>query len=275
MANILENRNIDLNSQEWRDLIFEGKNKEYGAYELRKNSPKRHIRALIIVLSCVILLFALPALIKTVMPEKKINEEYGVTKMVNLDPLDQLKEEQIIRQPEAPPPPELKSTIKFTPPVIKKDEDVRDEDEMKTQQELTDTKVDISTQDIKGKEDGTGVDIADLDKIIVAEKEQIFTHVEQSPQFPGGDKELFAYLNNNLKYPTIAQEQGVQGQVVLRFVVGKNGEVTDITVVRSLDPRCDQEAIRVVKAMPRWIPGKNNGNPVMVYYNLPVRFTLK
>jgi len=274
----MANKNIDLNSQEWRDMIFEGKNKQYGAYELRKSSSKRHIRALIIVVSAVIIIAFLPMLIEAVMPEKTIDDEYGKTILAKIDIMDQVKEEQIIRQPDAPPPPELKATIKFTPPVIKKDEEVRDEDAMKTQDELRDTKLAISVADVEGKTDGTGVDIADLpsNKVVVAaEKEQVFTHVEQMPSFPGGEKEMLSFLSKNIKYPVIAQEQGIQGMVVLRFVVGKSGEVSDVTVLRSLDPSCDKEAIRVVKSMPRWIPGKQNGNPVLVYYTLPVRFTLQ
>ena len=272
----MANRNIDLNSKEWRDLVFEGKNKEYGAYELRQNSTKRHVRALIIVASLAILAFLLPTLIDTVMP-KKSDTEIGPVVMTKLDPLDQVKEEQIIKQPEAPPPPELKASIRFTPPVVKKDEDVRDEDEMKTQQELTDTKVAISVADVEGKTDGTGVDIADLpnNKVIEPVKEEIFHHVEQMPEFPGGERELMAYLAKNIKYPVIAQEQGIQGQVVLRFVVGKNGDVSDVIVQRSLDPSCDKEAIRVVKSMPKWRPGRQNGNAVLVYYTLPVRFKLQ
>ena len=272
----MASRNIDLNSQEWRDLIFEGKNKKYGAYYLRRTSTKRHVKAIIIVAVFAVVAFSLPKLIETVMP-KHVDDEIGPVIMTQLNPLDQVKEEQIIRQPEAPPPPELKSTIKFTPPVVKKDEEVRDEDEMKTQQELTETKVQISVADVKGKDDGSGVDIADLpdNKVIVAAKEEIFTHVEQMPQYPGGDKEMMAYLSRNIKYPVIAQEQGIQGTVVLRFVVGKSGEVTDVTVMRSLDPSCDKEAIRVVKSMPKWVPGKQNGNPVLVYYTLPVRFKLQ
>jgi len=271
----MANKNIDLNSQEWRDLIFEGKNKEYGAYELRQTSSKRHIRAMIIVAVFTVIAFSLPTLIETVMQNIRTGDEIGPVIMTQFDPLEQVKDEQKIVQPEAPPPPELKTSIKFTPPVIKKDEEVKDE-EIKTQQELADSKAAISVADVQGKDDGSGIDIADLadNKMIVAEKEQIFTIVEQMPQFPGGEKEMMAFLSKNLKYPVIAQEQGIQGTVFLRFVVGKNGEVSEVTVQRSLDPNCDKEAIRVVKSMPRFIPGKQNGNPVLVYFNLPVRFKI-
>ena len=267
----MANRNIDLNSKEWRDLIFEGKNKEYGAYELRQTATKRHIRAMIIITVFAIVAVLLPKLIETVMPSG-MKEEIGPVIMTQFDPIEQPKDDNI-KPPEAPPPPELKSSIKFTPPVIRRDEDVRDEDEMKTQQELTETKITISVATVDGKDDGTGIDIADAGKVVAAE-EKIFDIVEQMPSFPGGDREMMAYLSNNLKYPVIAQEQNIQGQVIIRFVVGKNGEVKDVTVMRSLDPSCDKEAIRVVKSMPKWIPGKQNGNPVLVYYTLPVRFKL-
>ncbi len=106
------------------------------------------------------------------------------------------------------------------------------------------------------------------------ESDQVFTHAEQMPQFPGGETEMMSFLSQNIKYPEEAQKQGIQGAVILRFIIGKNGEVSDVTVLRSLDPSCDKEAIRVVKSM-KWIPGKQNGNPVNVYYNMPVRFRLQ
>ncbi len=274
----MASRDIDLNSQEWRDLVFEGKNKSYGSYYLRKTSTKRHIRSMLIVTVFAIGVFLIPKLIKSVLPEKTVEEEIGPVVMTQLDPLDQkVKEENLIKQLEAvPPPPILKTTIKFTPPVIKKDEEVNEDDQMKTQDELKDSKAAISVADVKGASDGTGVDIADIpdNKVIVQAKEEIFSHVEQMPQYPGGDKEMMSYLAKNIKYPVIAQEQGIQGTVVLRFVVGKDGTVSDVIVQRSLDPSCDKEAIRVVKSMPRWVPGKQNGNPVLVYYTLPVRFKL-
>ncbi|SHG03047.1 energy transducer TonB [Dysgonomonas macrotermitis] len=94
------------------------------------------------------------------------------------------------------------------------------------------------------------------------------------PQFPGGDQELMKFISNNLKYPVIAQENGIQGRVTLRFVVKKDGSIADIQIIRGLDPSCDKEAMRVVKAMPRWIPGKQNGQTADISYVLPVNFRL-
>ena len=117
-------------------------------------------------------------------------------------------------EPVAPPPPALKSSIKFTAPVIKKDEEVRDEDEIKSQTELTETKVAISIADVKGNDEANGKDIADLKQVVTqapVEEEKVFDMVEQMPTFPGGAGELMKYIADHLKYPTIAQENGVQG----------------------------------------------------------------
>ena len=270
-------RDIDLTSQAWCDLVFVGKNQKYGAYYLRKTSTKRHITALLIVLAVGCLALALPFVLKMVVPEKTVDVALGPIELSNLDNLNQKPPDQnTIKQLEAPPPPLLKATIKFTPPVIKKDEEVREEEQMKTQEELTDTKAAISVATVEGVTEG-GVDIADLrdNKVVVqAEKEQIFEHVEQMPEYPGGQGELMKYLSDKIRYPQLAQEQGIQGQVILRFVVGRDGSVSDVKVVRSLDPSCDKEAVRVVQSMPKWVPGKQNGNPVLVYFTLPVRFKL-
>ena len=106
-------------------------------------------------------------------------------------------------------------------------------------------------------------------------REEIFTHVDEMPRFPGGEKEMMNFLSRNIKYPVEAQKQGVQGTVVLRFVVDKIGKVSDVSIMRSLSPETDEEAIRVVNAMPVWTPGKQNGEAVAVYYTLPVRFKLQ
>lgn len=171
----------------------------------------------------------------------------------------------------------MKSSIKFTAPVIKKDEEVSDEEELKSQDELTQSKVNISIADVKGNDEEHGQDIADFREVIaepVVEEEKPYEAVEQMPTFPGGETELMKFIRDNLKYPVIAQENGIQGRVILRFVVSKTGTIDNVTVLRSLDPTCDKEAIRVVKSMPKWIPGKQNGNNVPVYFTLPVVFKL-
>jgi len=172
------------------------------------------------------------------------------------------------------PPPALKSSIKFVAPVIAKDEEVKEE--FKSQEQLTNTKVAISIADVKGN-DEKGKDIADIKQAVtqVEEPDHVYQVIEQMPQYPGGESELMSYIAKNLKYPVIAQENGIQGKVVLRFVVSKSGVVDKIEVVRSLDPACDKEAVRVVKTLQRWIPGKQNGVNVSVYYTLPIAFKLE
>ena len=104
---------------------------------------------------------------------------------------------------------------------------------------------------------------------------KVYDIVEQMPSFPGGPAELMKWLGSHVQYPAIAQENGVQGRVIVAFVVEKDGSVTDVTVVRSVDPSLDKEAARVVRQMPKWIPGKQNGAAVRVKYNVPVTFKLQ
>lgn len=107
------------------------------------------------------------------------------------------------------------------------------------------------------------------------EEEEIFQIVETPPSFPGGFAECLKFLQKNIKYPNISQENGVQGKVIIQFVVNSDGTVVDPVVVRSVDPYLDKEALRVVKAMPKWSPGKQRGKPVRVRFTLPVQFKLQ
>ena len=271
-------KDINLNSEAWCDLIFEGKNQSYGAYYLRKSSDKRHIRAMFIVLIFLVGVIFLPGLIKSVIPEKAIEIESGPVSLSDLDIKEDIPEENKIHEVEAPPPPELKATVKMTELVVTADENVKEDDMMKTQEELTETKAAISIADIAGATDGTGVDIADLveHKVVVAEvKEQVYDYVEQMPQYPGGDNEFLKFVQSNLTYPMIAQEQGISGTVRLRFVVEKDGSIGEIKVDRSLDRNCDNEAMKAVRKSQKWIPGKQNGRAVAVWYSIPVRFELQ
>lgn len=269
--------NIDLTSLEWCELIFKDRNKTYGAYALRRNLGRRQTAALIIVTIVAIAAFTLPRLITMALPEHK--EE--MTEVTQLSALEEpeVKQEDIIKKVEPiAPPPALKSTIKFTAPVIKKDEEVKEDDELKSQDQLTETKVQISIADVKGNDELNGKDIADLKEVITKapeEKEEPYTMVEQMPQFPGGPAELLKYIAKHLRYPVVAQENGIQGRVILRFVVSAQGQVENVTVLRSLDPSCDKEAVRVVQSLPKWIPGKQNGRNVPVYYTCPIVFKLQ
>ncbi|MCD8183129.1 MAG: energy transducer TonB [Bacteroides sp.] len=268
---------VDLSSLEWYNLIFYGKNKAYGVYKMRENSPRRHTIAVILVIVIALIGFSIPTLIKIATPKQK-------EVMTEVTTLSQLEEPEVKQgemkrvEPVAPPPPALKSSIKFTAPVIKKDEEVRDEDEIKSQTELTQTKVAISIADVKGNDEENGKDIADLKQVVTqapVEEEKVFDMVEQMPTFPGGPAELMKYIAHHLQYPTIAQENGVQGRVTCQFVVGSDGSVRDVTILKQLDPYCDKEAVRVIMSMPKWIPGKQNGKAVSVKYTVPIVFRLQ
>ncbi|MBM6991805.1 MAG: energy transducer TonB [Prevotella sp.] len=278
---------IDLTTNGWVDLIFEGRNKEYGAYKLRRNTPKRNIYSIV-----VIALFA--ALFIGVYVAKSAYDQYQAAHQKNeqvteLSALNQPKKQAKVERKQIQIPEkkqevvkEVKSSIKFTAPVIKKDNQVKPEDEMKTQQELMQTTTAIGALDVKGNsENGEVLKVTQrvADEPVKPDKPEVenkvFDVVEQMPSFPGGNSALMQYLSNNIKYPVVAQENGVQGRVVVSFVVERDGSITDVRVVRSVDPSLDREATRVVKAMPNWIPGKQNGSAVRVKYNVPVSFRLQ
>lgn len=209
-----------------------------------------------------------------------------MTEVVELSKLEQPKKKAEVKQTKkVQVEPEkvverVKSSIKFTAPVIKKDNEVKPEEELKTQDDLMSSKTAIGAIDVKGNDDKGG-EVLKL-KEAVAQPEpkpevenKVFDVVEQMPSFPGGPSALMNYLRDNVKYPVVAQENGVQGRVVVSFVVERDGHITDVKVVRSVDPSLDKEAARVVRSMPAWIPGKQNGSAVRVKYNVPVSFKLQ
>jgi periplasmic protein TonB len=267
-------KDINLNSAEWCSLVFEGKNQQYGAFRQRQSSGKRHRAAMIIVLIGVIFIALLPTLVKTIQKLRPKHEVFDETReMADVNLEDMVKEEQIKYQPQPVEIPPLKSTIKFTIVEIT-DEPIDEGDELRSMDEMTTTKTAISLADVKGDDDINGTDIADLDGHQVMAEETVLTSVEEMPQFPGGEEELIRFIGENLKYPAVALEMGVEGRVIVRFVVSKTGEVTNIVINRSLDASCDKEALRVIRMMPKWIPGRQNGRTVSVYYTVPIVFKL-
>ncbi len=163
-------------------------------------------------------------------------------------------------QPQTPPPPQAPSAEEVLQ-IVENDTNI-EETEVATSEDQGEAVQIVST--------GPAVVVEE-----VVEEETIFHVVEEMPSFPGGDAECMRFLNKNIKYPTIAQENGIQGRVILQFVVNKDGSIVDVTVARSVDPYLDKEAVRVVKMMPKWKPGKQRGKPVRVKYTLPVMFRLQ
>jgi protein TonB len=265
---------INLFNEAWVDLLFKNRNQEYGAFQLRKDSSQRHKWGIIAALIFLALIICLPILYKQII-ERGRERMVEVTTLSNIE-IDQKKMEKpkdIIIEKPIPP---LKSSIKFTPPVIKPDEEVQEEEQIKTQEELTKTDVSISIADVKGTDEENGVDIAELNNMIVDEDtiSAPYSVVEQMPEFPGGEAALRKFLGSTVKYPEVAQENGVQGKVFVAFVVDRNGGISNVKIARGVDPALDKEAMRVVKSMPKWIPGKQNGDAVRVSYTVPINFVL-
>jgi len=274
---------IDLISSDWVDLVFEGRNKAYGAYRLRKSTTKRNILAMVAVVLLLIVAFIILT-VKNFVDEQRA--KVAMTQVAELTNYDQPKKKAEVKQKKVEVEPErvverVKSSIKFTAPVIKKDEEVKPDEELKTQDELMSTKTAIGTFDVKGNDDANG-EILKAKEVIAEpeppkheEENKVFDIVEQQPLFPGGPTALMKYLSENTKYPVVAQENGVHGRVTVQFVVEKDGSISDVHVLKGVDPSLDKEAVRVVKSMPRWTPGKQNGITVRVNYRVPVLFRLQ
>ena len=272
----------EIKKSDFLDIVFNGRNKAYGAYELRRSYAKRLTMALVGVAIGTAVIAG--AVILSQKLKKDAPEEKFVQTEISLEEVKAPEEEKPIEPPPPPPPkqepPPQVEMKQFTPPVIKKDEEVPDEQTMKSQEELVKSDVQISIADVKGTNEETGVDIATLQehKVIVQEEvveEKVFEIVEQPPSFPGGEAAMYEWLSKNINYPVIAQENNIQGRVTCQFVVGRNGEIEDVRVVRGVDASLDKEAIRVIRSMPKWIPGKQGGNAVKVRYTLPVQFKLQ
>jgi len=174
--------------------------------------------------------------------------------------IDFIEEEDIpITRPEQPPPP---------PPPEPSQELIIVDDDVELEEEFT---IDVDADVLSEVQDFTPIQIEEEEEV---EDDVIFTVVEDQPEFPGGEEARQSFLEENLRYPTMAREAGIQGTVFVTFVVETDGSVTDVRVLRGIGGGCDQEAIRVVEMMPRWEPGRQRGQPVRVQFNMPIRFRL-
>ena len=283
-------KNVDLTSKEWRDLVFEGKNQEFGAYQLRKSSDKRHNLAMLYVLIGLAvvgaILFSLSiyndyrAEIEAAEAKERA-EKMSAAQLAQMEEVEEVEEEveeQRFEQPEIEVPQEVLATVQVTQIAIVDAEEVKNE--------VMDMEAQKEDNTARGVVNQDGSDDADkfqavAEQVVVKEpepepvkEEEIFVAVEQQPEFPGGTAALMKWLASNVRYPQMALENGISGRVIVKFVVEKDGSVSGVTLVRGVDKDLDREAIRVVKSMPKWQPGKNNGQAVRCYFNLPVNFKL-
>ena len=286
-------RNVDLTSKEWRDLVFADKNQEFGAYQLRKESDKRHNMAVLyafiglVVVILLIIGYSYYSDYKAEQDRLALIEEREKMQALEVETSDQeeAEEEEPEQQkmemeiPEVPQ--EVLATVQVTQIAIV--------DADKVKNEVLDMEAQKEDNTARGVVNQEGSDDADKFKAVqeqvivkepepVVEKhepEKIFVAVEQPAEFPGGPAAMMKWLSNNIRYPESAQQNGISGRVVVKFVVEKDGSIGSPSIVKGVDRDLDQEALRVVKRMPKWQPGKNNGQPVRSYFNLPVTFRLQ
>ena len=275
---------IDLISNEWSDLLFENRNKEYGAYVLRRQTSNRNVASILAILVFVAAIVGL-LVAKSAYDDykRKLLPAYDNAIIVSALPnkAPEVKRAEPVRQEDVEKVvKEVISSIKFTAPVIRKDSEVDPDEEMRTQEELMSSKLTIAVFDVISNSE-TGEVLRAKEALVTEtvkpkeEENKIFTIVEQMPSFPGGDAALMQYLAKNIKYPAVAEDMGIQGRVICQFVIERDGSVSDVRIARGVDPSLDKEAMRVVSAMPKWIPGRQNGQFVRVKYSLPVNFRLQ
>lgn len=226
-----------------------------------KKSPKAnletkkmtwHLMGYVIVLSLMFVAFEWSE------RDKKIDLSGQVQDIVAEEEMIPITEQQATPPP--PPPPQEVQKVEEVLKIVEND-------------------VQVEATEIASSEDNnTAVEIKEVAAPVVVEEvveEEIFQVVEEMPSFPGGMGELMKFLGNNIKYPAVAQENGIQGRVIIQFVVEKDGSVANPVVVKGVDPALDKEALRVVKSMPKWTPGKQRGKAVRVKYTVPVTFRLQ
>lgn len=282
---------VDLTSREWNDIIFAEKNKEFGAYQIRKKSDKRHNMAMLYMLMGLVVVFCLILGLnkysayraeKAALELQEQREKMMAAQIAQEEEVEEQEEpeEQKFEQPEVTVPEEVLATVQVTQIAIVDADQVKNEVmDMDTQKE-DNTARGVVTQE--GSDDADKFK-AVQEQVVVKEpepevkhkEEEIFVAVEQLAEFPGGQAALMKWLSQNVRYPETAQQNDVQGRVIVKFVVEKDGSIGTATILKGVDKDLDREALRVVKKMPKWQPGKNNGVAVRSYFNLPVVFKLQ
>ncbi|MEZ7516382.1 energy transducer TonB [Flavobacterium frigidarium] len=258
---------LDILKNQWLDIVFEGRNKTYGAYQLRRTNRGTTIKAL--VLGAVIFSVALAApLIADLLPENDKVEEVKDVKITAIKLPPKKVEPPKLNAPPPPPPPPKVDQVKFVKPVVAKAEEVTEEPPKIV--EIKEKKIGAET--IKGDPDAV-LTVAPVGKgpaqVVEADDNQIYNTagIEVKPEFPGGMAKFYKFVGDNYRAP---EEEGLKGKVYVTFVVEKDGSLTDIKVLRDIGYGTGKEAIRVLNKCPRWNPGVQNGKPVRVLYSLPI-----
>jgi protein TonB len=271
----------DLLNKEWCDIIFDGKNKSYGAYKIRKSSAKRHTFALIWVFGAVALFFFLPTIIIGLMSLGKgddmdISHVISLTKMEK-PPVIKIKEVKphVDLSPKEPDmkldKEDIKNEIKFVAPIIADDNEVTEQDIAKSQQAFVNSKEDILPE---AKKDTAQYALPEELTPNIPDDKLHYEVIDELPQFPGGQQALMTYLSANIQYPFWAQRYNMQGQVTIQFIVNADGSLTNCRIIKGAGVYLDNEALRVVRSMPKWTPAKKKGKSIRSRCVIPVVFRL-
>jgi protein TonB len=249
----------------FNDIVFEARNKEYGAYLLRKKYNRTVLFAMLIGVIIISTAIITPYLNAKALENRTKRAERQVE--ITMENLDQPNEVVAPPPPPPPPPAEIVQQQRYVPPVVV--DSVKPE-EVTQLMTADDAQIEVQNEEV--------VEIVEVVKEEVQEEEaepEPFVVVEEMPMFPGGDVELLKYIGENTIYPEVAKENNIQGRVIVRFCVTAKGGVSQVSILKGVDPELDQEAIRVVNTLPAFKPGKQGGKPVPVWYMVPITFTLK
>lgn len=263
------------------DIIFEGRNKEYGAYELRKTYNKRLVFSMIAMVALVALLF-IGYMVSSSMEDNDVKKEIVVQDVQ----LEDIKEQERNEPPPPPPPPKPPDppkieVTKFTPPKIVKDEEVKEDEKPPEVEKLEETKIGTINQEgvkdlgiVAPPVEDAGKGVVEAPKKVEEDWDKTFTKVEIESSYPGGAAAWTRYLLKTLRYPQEAQDNEIQGTVVVQFIVDKAGTVSDVDAI-SGPQELREEAVRVIKRSGKWTPAVQNGRQVKSYKKQPIVFRLE
>ncbi|CCH55170.1 TonB family protein [Fibrisoma limi BUZ 3] len=261
------------------ELVFENRLKAYGAFDLRRQYRPTLTRALGLGVGLFLLGLGLPTVYGYLWPDGIITDQPTLIE-AELTKLPDVPAEKPIPLPPVEAPPTV-NTVRDLPPVVMPDAEVLEDVLPPTTDELADAtpsdQTAEGTGDVEVIQPPEGNAPTVVEKAVEAEvkSDEPFISVEQQPQFPGGLESLRSFLEKNLRYPAQASRSGISGRVVVSFVVNTDGSLTDVQVLKGIGFGCDEEALRVVKQMPPWKPGKQSGRTVRVKFNLPIAFALE
>jgi periplasmic protein TonB len=272
----VDHQNLLAMEKSLNDIVFENRNKSYGAYDLRRGYGQTIQRSVVMGVAFFLLLVMFPKLYAKLIPDPKPDD---VAWLVEANPVDITLE--------VPPVPPVKEeiapapkTVKSMTPEVLPDDKVLVEELPPVVDDLANAHPSTTTAD-----GAVNIDVIEPPVINVpsakteaagveARKEETFVYVEQSPQYAGGNEAMAAFLRKNLKYPRPASQAGIQGKVFVQFTVGSDGKIENASAIKGIGFGCDEEAVRVVKMMKDWMPGKQSGVPVRVRFTLPIAFQL-